>query len=98
MNHAQTVRQEITDLLIKDKFSVREISQALRIREKDVIDHLEHIVKSVSKKGRFCIEPSVCRKCGFVFKERKRLRSPGRCPICKNEAITEPRFWIENKK
>jgi len=93
-----TTRQEITDLLIKDKLTTREISQALRIRERDVVDHLEHIVKSVSKKGRFCIEPSVCRKCGFVFKERKKLRSPGRCPICKNEAITEPRFWVENKK
>lgn len=98
MSANQTVRQEISDLLIKDKLTIREISQALRIRERDVIEHLEHILKSVSRKGRFRIEPSVCRRCGFVFKDRKRLRSPGRCPICRNEAITEPRFWVENKR
>lgn len=98
MNASQTVRQEMTDLLTKDRFTTRELSQALKIRERDVLDHLDHIVRSVSKKGRFCIEPSVCRKCGFVFRDRKRLRSPGRCPVCKNEAITEPRFWIENRK
>lgn len=98
MGTNKTVRQEIADLLIKDKFTTREISQALRIREKDVIEHLEHIARSASRKSRFYIEPSVCRKCGFVFKNRERLRSPGRCPICRNEAITEPGFWIENKK
>jgi predicted Zn-ribbon and HTH transcriptional regulator len=98
MNARQTVRQEITDLLTRDKFTTRDISQTLRIRERDVLDHLDQIVRSVSKKGRFCIEPSVCRKCGFMFRDRKRLRSPGRCPVCKNEAITEPRFWIEEKR
>lgn len=98
MSPNQTVRHEIVELLSKERLTTREISQSLRIREKDVIEHLEHIVKSVSKKGHFYIEPSVCRKCGFRFKDRKRLRSPSRCPLCKNEAITEPRFWIENKK
>lgn len=92
-----TLRQGITELLTKERLTTREISQVLRIREKEVIEHLEHIVKSVSKKGYFYIDPSVCRKCGFVFKDRKKLRSPSRCPICKNEAITEPRFWIENR-
>ncbi|MBI5199301.1 MAG: transcriptional regulator [Nitrospirae bacterium] len=94
----RTLRQEIAELLTTERLTAREISQTLKVREREVIEHLEHIVRSVSKKGYFRIEPSVCRKCGFIFKDRKRLRSPGRCPLCKNEAITEPRFWIENKR
>ena len=97
MHHNMTIRQEISDLLTKERLTTREISKTVRIREKDVIDHLEHIARSLSKKGQFYIDPSVCRKCGFKFKDRKRFRSPSRCPLCKNEAITEPRFWIENK-
>lgn len=93
-----TLRQEMADLLSRERLTTREISQIVKIREKDVADHLEHIARSILKKGIFYIEPSVCRKCGYKFKDRKKFRSPGRCPVCKNEAITEPRFWIENKK
>lgn len=97
MSQSRTVRQEIFDLLTKEKLTGKEISQAVRIREKEIIEHLEHIARSVSKKGHFYIEPSICRKCGFKFKDRKRLRSPSRCPVCRGEAITEPRFWVEYK-
>jgi predicted Zn-ribbon and HTH transcriptional regulator len=98
MSPDQTVRQEITELLTKERLTTKEISQAVRIREKDVIEHLEHIARSISKKGHFNIEPSVCRKCGFRFKDRKRFTSPSRCPLCKNEAITEQKFWIAGKR
>jgi len=89
-----TIRQEISELLTEKRLTAREISQALRIMERDVIKHLEHIQRYVSRKGRLHIEPSICRRCGYIFKDRKRFRGPSRCPICKGEAITEPRFWI----
>lgn len=98
MNQDMTIRQEISELLTKERLTAKDISQIIRIREKDVIGHLDHIARSASKKGGFYIEPSVCRKCGYKFKDRKKFRSPSRCPLCKNEAITEPRFWIENRK
>lgn len=97
MSADRTVRQMIAELLTGGRMTTRGISQAVKIREKDVIDHLEHIARSAPKYGNFYIEPSVCRRCGFRFKDRKRLKSPSRCPICKNEAITEQGFWIEKR-
>ncbi|MEM4718310.1 MAG: transcriptional regulator, partial [Desulfurococcaceae archaeon] len=40
------------------------------------------------------LEPPTCRKCGFVFKDLKRPRKPSKCPSCKSEWITPPRFLI----
>ena len=91
-----TIRQEIRNLLTADNLlTAKEISKIIRIKEKDVIDHLNHIAKSVGKKN-FIMEPSVCMKCGFVFNKRERLTSPGRCPVCKHEGISEPRFGIKS--
>lgn len=96
MNQGMTIRQEISDLLTRERLTAKEISQIIRISEKDAINHLEHIARSASKKGSLCIETSVCRKCGYKFKDRRRFGSPSRCPLCRNESITEPRFWIES--
>lgn len=77
----------------------KEISGAVGIREKDVLEHLEHIARSFHKGkqgGReFVVEPSECLDCGFVFRKRERLRTPSRCPVCKSEGITETRFGIK---
>ncbi len=45
---------------------------------------------------RLRIDPAACRACGFVFKERisKHLHAPSRCPQCRSERISEPRFRI----
>lgn len=40
------------------------------------------------------ITPAECRNCGFVFAKRERLTSPGKCPVCRNEAILDPLFRI----
>ena len=74
-----TIRQEIRNLLIDNLLTAKDISKIIRIKEKDVIDHLNHIAKSVGKKD-FIIEPSVCMKCGFVFYKRERLTSPRPLP------------------
>jgi predicted Zn-ribbon and HTH transcriptional regulator len=96
MTDELTIRQEIKKLLTNSMLTAKDISKIIRIKEKDVIDHLNHIAKSVGKKD-FIIEPSVCMKCGFVFNKRERLTSPGRCPVCKHEGISEPRFGIKRE-
>jgi predicted Zn-ribbon and HTH transcriptional regulator len=71
--------------------SAREISQALHVTEKEVYDHLEHIRRS----GRhLAVTPAVCRGCGYVFSKRDRLTPPGKCPLCRHEAIAEPLFGL----
>ncbi len=88
-----TVRQEIYEAIKVERLTAKEISQAVRVTEKEVLGHLEHLAKS--HRGHFVVDPPVCHGCGFVFIKRKRLGTPGRCPICKDEGISETRYGIE---
>jgi transcriptional regulator len=89
-----TVRQSIVFVLKEQEVTAKEISQAVGIREKEVYDHLAHISRSRSLGGTFLLIPSTCRECGHVFKKRDRLTPPGRCFLCRSEAISPPRFMI----
>jgi len=68
------------------------------ITPRDVYEHLPHISKSLRARsnGReiLVMEPPYCRKCGFEFRELDRPRKPSRCPRCKSEWISPPRFTI----
>jgi predicted Zn-ribbon and HTH transcriptional regulator len=74
--------------------TAKDLSKAVRISEKEVIAHLEHVEKSLRRPKRLIIEPPVCNRCGFVFAERRRFSSPGRCPECRHEGISPPAFRI----
>ena len=89
-----TLRHEIVSLLDGEEFTAREISAAIGIPEKDVCAHLEHI-QMHKRDLHLLITPAVCRKCGFVFRKRERLKKPGRCPVCRGELISEPLFSIK---
>ena len=90
-----TVRQAITTLLERDTLSAREISAAVRIPEKEVLDHLEHIRTATHKSGQqLHLTPAVCKKCGFEFRKRERLTRPGKCPVCRGEQIAEPLYGM----
>ncbi len=88
-----TLRQQIAEALEERSLDVKEISHLFRVREKEVLDHLQHIARSKQDK-RFKMEPASCLECGFVFKKRTRLNTPGKCPLCKSESISPPRFQI----
>ena len=92
-----TVRQQIVQVLTGARCSARDLAHRLGIPERQVEEHLAHIVKSVAGagEGRFYIEPASCQDCGFVFRGRTRLTRPSRCPKCRSEAILEPRFGID---
>ncbi len=90
-----TIRQEIVSLLEGNTLSSREISANIGISEKDVYEHLEHIQRTINKKEHnLIVTPAVCKKCGFVFKKRERLKKPSKCPVCRNEIIGEPLFSV----
>ena len=90
-----TVRRQMADLLRTGSFSAREMSAAVGIREKDVAEHLEHLRRSLGQDARqLTVEPAECLACGFIFKKRERFDTPGKCPVCRSEAISEPRFSL----
>ncbi|MGC2423409.1 MAG: transcriptional regulator [Nitrospirota bacterium] len=107
----ETLRQRIREFISQGPKTVREISQEVRLSEKEVLDHLRHIAAAGSAgggtkgtgakgagaakgHGMFRIIPSECHSCGFSFAKRKRPGRPGRCPVCKSERISEPRYVI----
>ena len=93
----QTSRQRIIELLADRFLTARELAECASIPERQVEDHLIHIVKTVSrdKNKQFKMESSVCMDCGFIFRDRKRFTCPSRCPQCRSEAISLPKFGIE---
>jgi predicted Zn-ribbon and HTH transcriptional regulator len=93
-----TIRQQIITLLTEEELSARDISQLVSIREKEVCLHLDHINRSVSSQGKvLVVTPCQCLSCGFIFKDRQRLSSPGRCPQCKGSHISMARYRIVRK-
>ena len=92
----QTPRQRILELLQIQEWSSWDLAQELHIPAREVEDHLTHLVKTVGRLAgkRFVIYPSICRDCRFSFGTRKRLTQPGRCPQCRSEHISPPRFRI----
>jgi predicted Zn-ribbon and HTH transcriptional regulator len=92
----ETVRQNIISVLRGQKASARDISSEVRISEKEAYEHLEHILRTVNKRDySLIITPAECRKCGFVFRKRDKLKKPGKCPLCHGELIKEPLFSIK---
>ncbi|MBN2124328.1 MAG: transcriptional regulator [Deltaproteobacteria bacterium] len=94
----QTVRQRMIALLGERDMSARELSQALGIRERLVYEHLDHVARSLASHGkRLEPVPFRCLHCGFIFKERKRLTRPGRCPRCKKGHLETPVYRITDR-
>ncbi len=90
---ALTLRKRIAEALKREPLDSSGISRLLGIREREVLDHLKHVARSAGQK-RFVVEPARCRECGFSFKKRTRLNTPGHCPLCKSESISPPAFRI----
>ncbi len=93
----RTPRQRIIELITGSRLSSHQLAQLLGIPERQVEDHLTHVVKTLARdrSRRFVLDPSVCQDCGFVFRDRTRLTRPSRCPLCHSEGITAPRYGID---
>ncbi|MFI5294513.1 MAG: transcriptional regulator [Thermodesulfovibrionales bacterium] len=91
----ETVRRQIISVLATGTVSAKDISSEVKIPEKEVYEHLDHIRKTMSKRDhRLDVTPAECAKCGFTFSKRERLKKPGKCPVCKGELIREPLFSL----
>ncbi len=90
-----SARQRLTEALLLDAATLRELSQATSMSEREVASHLPHVQKSAERAGhRFRVEPAQCSKCKFTFEQRSKAKTPSRCPKCKNERIVPARFSL----
>ncbi len=91
----KTIRKELISLLEEKEMTARDLSKALKIQEKEVYDHLEHVRRSLkAQKKKLNIDPYYCLVCDFVFKDRRRLSRPGRCPKCRQGHIEPAAYRI----
>ena len=93
----RTPRQRIIDLLTGARLSSYQLAQMLGIPERQVEEHLPHVVKTIARDTtrRFILDPARCQDCDFVFRDRTKLTRPSRCPHCRSEDITAPRYGID---
>ena len=93
----RTPRQRIIELITGARLSSYQLAQMLGIPERQVEEHLTHVVKTIArdKMRQFVLDPARCQNCGFIFRDRSRLTSPSRCPHCRSEAIAAPRYGID---
>jgi len=76
--------------LSNQELTIGALSKVVKQSEKALYDHLE----ALHKHGNLIIVAAECRKCGYVFQERNRVRKPGKCPKCKSTWIDEPLFTM----
>ena len=86
----ETIRQEILRLLEAGPMGVGDLSREISKPEKELYDHLEHLLGHSSLE----IIPAECRKCGYVFDGRVKVKKPGKCPRCKGTHIAPPVFKV----
>ncbi|OPY64923.1 MAG: hypothetical protein A4E63_03233 [Syntrophorhabdus sp. PtaU1.Bin050] len=97
IERCETVRQYISAVLQEQALSAKDMSTYLRIPEKEVYEHLEHIRKTMNKGNyHLVVVPARCERCGFVFRKRGRLSRPGKCPMCHSSLILPPLFVIRS--
>ena len=92
-----TRRRDIIELLSKQAMTLRELAEWFHADTKELLIDLEHIARIV-KPRKFTMEPSQCKNCGYIFKNREKYRRPSKCPECKGEKLTEPVFSISEPR
>ncbi|MEW5913747.1 MAG: transcriptional regulator [Thermodesulfobacteriota bacterium] len=86
------MRQTIINLLEQAKHSARDLADILLLTQSEVESHLAHVQRSLKK--RLQVSPAQCRDCGYVFRGRARLDTPGRCPRCRGQRVEGPWFRV----
>ena len=87
---SRTIRQRILETLANGPCASAELSRLLRVSERDIADHLDHLIRA----GKVEPLPPSCAGCGFRFTDRRKAKKPGKCPRCKSTRIRPPRFTL----
>ena len=94
LEKALTRRQELALMLSEKELTVCDIVDYFRATTEEIVEDLKHV--AYKYKDKFVAKPAICKICGFIFKERERIRKkPSKCPRCRNEKIQEPRFSLK---
>lgn len=90
-----TVRKEMSELLKQRPWTPKDLADYFDLEINEIIANLEHVRRSTQLPLSFKFKPPVCMHCGFVFKERAKMKPPSKCPNCRGESIEEARYMIK---
>jgi len=91
----RTTRERMTDRLRERSLSTSALAREFDVRPADALDHVRHIARSLAETDeQLLVAPPECQDCGFDGFDDPANR-PSRCPECKSETVSEPRFRIE---
>lgn len=90
----KTDRERLRDLLPRGTFTLEQMADVLDEPVHAVVDDLRHVRESHA--DRFEMLPPECDACGFVYRDRRRVDRPSRCPECRGERISGPWFSMEH--
>jgi len=92
---SESTRETIAQHLRQAPLTARELSERVRIPEREVAGHLDHLARSARARGEeLVVTPARCLGCDFVFEGRDRLTKPGKCPKCRATRIAPPMFAL----
>ena len=95
---SHTVRQDLALALRARPATARDLSKAVGASEKEVLDHLVHLAKTLRGRGaELVITPAECLDCGFAFSRRDKPARPSRCARCHGGRLTLPEFAIRER-
>ncbi len=89
-----TRRGQIIEILSKEEKPAQQLAYEFKVELFEILEDLKHIKYSVKPK-KLKIKPAQCKKCGFKFEERSKIKRPSKCPRCSSEWIMAPMFRIE---
>jgi predicted Zn-ribbon and HTH transcriptional regulator len=90
-----TVRQQLAEALRAGPATARDLSKAVGVSEREVLEHLPHLARTLRARGETLhIEPAQCLDCGFEFTRREKPARPSHCARCRGRRLTLPRFAI----
>ena len=91
---SETRRQQLARALKDAPASLYDLADVFNLKLKTAEAEVQHAARS-SAPARLRVEqPAECLACGFVFRERRRLTAPSRCPRCRSESTTAPLLRI----
>ena len=93
----ETSRKRIMDILRREELGFEQLRREMEVPVRALEEDLRHVERSLRHGSeRLRIDPARCRACGFIFRDRasRHLHAPSRCPDCRSERISEPRFRI----
>jgi predicted Zn-ribbon and HTH transcriptional regulator len=94
-SRSHTVRQDLALALRAGPATARDLSKAVGASEKEVLDHLVHLARSLKAHGEeLAMTPAECLDCGFVYSRREKPARPSRCARCHGGRLTLPKFAI----